>query len=178
MALSLALSACGGAGATSASTTTIVDCSWFSSPNCWREALAVADACTDHLAAGRFDSTTTTCTYGDGTTVEFDPSAPATACLYQGVPWDFTVRAPDGAACASFVETTSSWTLMTRRGTATWEFGPTAMAVTCLDGSRFTTDPQSEVACVVAIPGPMIVGDEVIFSLPAPAAIGWLWRCW
>jgi len=173
-ALALLASACGG-GAPANTATTIVDCSWFTGPNCWTDAVAVANACTDPLAVGAFDQATTTCTYADGTKIEFDPSAPATASLSEGTPWDFTVRTPSGGACATFVESPSAFTLTTANGTVTWEFAGTITAVTCADGSRFTTDPASDWVCAFGLLGPILVGGEVSFSLPEGHRS--LWSC-
>jgi hypothetical protein len=183
-ALALAAAGCGGGGDGDAATP--VDCAWLAGDNCWRASAAAATECTDAAATGTLDAATTTCSYPDGTTVLFDPSASLTtrlALLQQGqrTLWDFTVVSSTAETCARYVDTDTSQTLTTRLGTFSLGWSGLPAILTCPDGSRFAV-PESVVGCAGDLLGwqvsvwPQTRTTEFVLN-GAPPLDDVLWRC-
>jgi hypothetical protein len=180
LALALAVVGCGGDDG-NADPGTPIDCSWFAGSNCWKASAAAATACTDGSATGTFNGATTTCTYGDSTTIQFDPSASASASWNEDVPWDFTVISSTATTCARYKETDTSTTLMTSLGTFVESYAGSTVLLTCPDGSGFSIGVMDALSCNWAdLPGTFTsgAGGWINFGfLGAPAMDGTLWRC-
>lgn len=180
LALALAVAGCGGDDG-NADLGTPIDCSWFAGNNCWKASAAAATACTDGSATGTFNGATTTCTYGDSTTIQFDPWASASVSWNQDVPWDFTVISSTATTCARYKETDTSMTLTTSLGTFSESYAGSKVLLTCPDGSRFSVDMMDALSCNLAdLPGTVSSGGGgwINFGLlGAPPTDGTLWRC-
>jgi hypothetical protein len=174
-----ALAACGG-GDGGGSSATPITCAWFTGPNCWKTVAAAATTCADGLATGTFDAGTTACTYGDGVSVQF--STPASQSYGAAdAPWNFSVRAAGGAACATLVETATSLSLTSPAGTFREDVVGSTVFLTCPDGSRSSIDGFAALSCGFAVlPG---YGWSESSGLVTYSLLGMetgsevLWRC-
>jgi hypothetical protein len=187
VALALAATACGGGGGSASGGGNLDGCAWFNGANCWKTIATAATACTNGATTGTFNGATTTCGYADGTSIQFDPSHPATASYWHDDVWDFTVVA--STACATYVETSSSKTLtVAGHGTFQESWATGSYVITCPDATTFSLDMNAALNslsnCADAMPGWYTSGPSPGGSGPTTFGLMGmsgsdtvLWRC-
>ena len=155
-----------------------IGCDWFAADNCWKASAAAATLCTDGAATGTFSGDTSSCGYGDGTSIAFTNTA--TASWETDAPWIFTIGGA-GGTCASFTETDDSLTLVTSLGTFRETWAGSTLQIACPGGERYEIGIADALSCDLAtLPGSLVSesGGTLTFALlGAPPTDATLWRC-
>jgi hypothetical protein len=128
--------ACGGDDEDEPDTTlkgTAIDCSWFQGDNCYKQALATLETCTE-TGIGQFSADGARCTYPTGTTITFNKRVNLNDTLSQD--WDYDMVTNFGK-CMSYEDTTTGLRLETRDGAFVTEQVGRGLQITCPNGQQF-----------------------------------------
>jgi hypothetical protein len=114
------------------------DCSWLQSDNCWKTTAAAAESCLPaSTETGTLSADNKSCTFASGATVTFD--SPLTLPTPQMPLWNFTVT-KGGQTCLAFHESDGMhMSLKTSAGTTTYSADSSTVAVSCPNGSSYST---------------------------------------
>lgn len=131
-----------------------VSCDWFVQDNCWKTAVAEANACVDGTLTGNVSSDTRTCSYADGTSIAF--SNPLSGVANDNYVWDFSVTR-QGQNCVTFKELGATgddgFLLRTASGEVREESVGLDVVFSCPSGERVRVDFMTAFSCLDKLPG-------------------------
>lgn len=166
-------SGCGSSGGGGSSGT--LDCAWLAGDNCWKTTADDAVACLPPTTEiGVLSADNKTCTYTSGAQVTFTPALVLPAPLSPA--WNFTIT-KGGADCLHFENPNDGFKLVVRGHTVTEaRSGPAGIAVTCPDGTTYTTTNALALFNCGADGGLSIAGfpGDTSFSTSTSVSVGLL----
>jgi hypothetical protein len=113
---------------------TAIDCSWFEGDNCYKQALATIESCTE-TGIGQFTADGAQCTYTTTrTNITFSPPVDLQGSLDQD--WNFDMVTNLGQ-CMGYEDTGTRLRLETRSGTFVREQVGRGLQLTCPNGQQF-----------------------------------------
>ena len=125
-------------GSPDAATSSTLDCSWLTGPNCYKSTFSPALGCLpDPKARGTLSADGKTCTYATGQVIAF--ASPIMVPLPSMTPLNFTLTA-GGVQCLKVNESgPNTFTITTSVGTFAWAASASdgSLSATCPDGTMY-----------------------------------------